>query len=185
MGHCTSDNLLNHFNSFMKDLNLDYNHLIQVGMDGPNVNLSFEKKLRSIMETTYETSFLNFGSCFLHPVHTASRKGIKKLDFDVDEFFHDIHFFFKHSSAHREDYASLEETTEVAARYALQHSETRWLSMEYVAVTIMQQWKCMKKYFLKFLPQQSDIKHAMATTARYKRICAALQNPLFQAYISF
>ena len=41
---CTSDNLLNHFNSFMKDLNLDYNHLIQVGMDGPNVNLSFEEK---------------------------------------------------------------------------------------------------------------------------------------------
>ena len=129
VGHSTSDNLLNHFNSFMKDLNLDYNHLIQVGMDGPNVNLSFEKKLRSIMETTYETSFLNFGTCSLHPVHTAFRKGIKKLDFDVDEFFHDIHFFFKLSSARREDYPSLEETTKVAAPYALQHSETRWLNM--------------------------------------------------------
>ena len=154
-------------------------------MDGPNVNLSFEKKLQSIMETTYETGFLNFGTCSLHPVHTAFRKGIKKLDFDVDEFFHDIHFFFKHSSVRREDYASLEETTEVAARYALQHSETRWLSMKFVAVRIMQQWKNLEEYFLKFLPQQSNFKHAVATTARYKRICAALQNPLSLAYISF
>ena len=136
------------------------------------------------METTYETSFLNFGTCSLHPVHTAFKKGIKKLDFDMDEFFHDIHFF-KHSSARREDYASLEETTEVAAWYALQHSETRWLSMKYVAVRIMQQWKNLKEYFLKFLPQQSNFKHAVATTARYKRICAGLQNPLSQAYISF
>ena len=153
MGHCTSDNLLNHFNSFMKDLNCDCNHLIQVGMDDPNVNLSLEKKLRSIMETTYETSFLNFGTCSLHPLHTAFREGIKKLDFDVDEFFYD-NFFFKHSSARRGDYASLEETTEMAARYALQHSETRWLSMKYVAVRIMQQWKNLKEYFLKFCPNK-------------------------------
>ena len=49
----------------------------------------------------------------------------------------------------------------------------------------MQQWKNLKEYFLKFLPQQSNFKHAVATTARYMRICAALQNPLSQAYISF
>ena len=62
------------------------------------------------------------------------RKGIKRLGFNFDEFFHDIHFFLKHSSACREDYASIEEVTEVAAQYAMQHTETRWLTMKYGAV---------------------------------------------------
>ena len=65
------------------------------------------------------------------------------LGFDVDEFFHDIHFFFKYYSAHREDYASVEESTEVAAQYTRQHTETLWLTLKYVAVRIWQQWKSL------------------------------------------
>ena len=56
-------------------------------MDGPNVNLSFEKKACSSNETNNRTNFLNVSTCLLHPVHTAFRKRIKKLGFDVDEFF--------------------------------------------------------------------------------------------------
>ena len=108
-------------------------------MDGPNVNLSFEKKLRRSMESDFNTSFLDMGTCSLHPVHTAFRKGVLKLEMNVDEFFHDIFFFFKHSSARREDYASVEEVTKVVARYAMQHTETRWLTMKYVAVRILEQ----------------------------------------------
>ena len=125
MGHCSSDDLLDHINIFLKDLDIDHNYLIQVGMDGPNVNLSFEKKLRRSMESDFNTSFLDMETCSLHPVHTTFRKGVLKLEMNVDEFFHDIFFFFKHSSACREDYASVEEVTEVVARYAMQHTETR------------------------------------------------------------
>ena len=48
---------------------------------------------------------------------------IKQLGFNLDEFFHDFCFFFKHFSAHRKDYASIE-VTEVAAQYAMKHTET-------------------------------------------------------------
>ena len=41
LGHYTSDNLVEHYKHFAKELNLD----LLIGMDGPNVNLSFEKKL--------------------------------------------------------------------------------------------------------------------------------------------
>ena len=74
------------------------------------------------------------------------RKGIKRLEFNLDKFFHDIHFFFKHSCARREHCASVEEVTEMAARYAMQYTETRWLTMKYVAVRILQQWKNLKGY---------------------------------------
>ena len=68
-------------------------------------------------------------------MHSAFQKGIKKLfhgtieatsetsdknqgRFDLDDFFQDIHFFFKLSSTRREDYASLEEVMGVTAENA-------------------------------------------------------------------
>ena len=88
-------------------------------MDGPNVSLLYENKVE------------------LHPTHTAFRKGIKSLysntvnlsgekesTFDLDQFFTDLHFFFKLLSARREDYASLENVTNVVTQYAKKHVET-------------------------------------------------------------
>ena len=37
-------------------------------------------------------------------MHTSFRRGITSMPFDLDQFFTDIHFFFKLSSARREDY---------------------------------------------------------------------------------
>ena len=63
-------------------------------MDGPDVNLSFEKKLSTSLKTNNRTNFLDVGTWSLYPVYTTFRRGIKKLGFDVDKFFHDIYFFF-------------------------------------------------------------------------------------------
>ena len=67
----------------------------------------------------------------------------------------------------------------------MQHTETRWLTMKYVAVRVLQQWKSFDEYFLKFLPKKSNFKSTVANTDRYQRICAALQDPLTEAYTSF
>ena len=45
IGHCTSENLLEHYKTFTEKMNLDSSFLLHLGMDGPNVNLSFEEKL--------------------------------------------------------------------------------------------------------------------------------------------
>ena len=57
--------------------------------------------------------------------------------------------------------------------------------MKYVAVRILQQWKILKEYFLKFLPNESNFKSTVANTDCYMRICAALQDPVTEAYTSF
>ena len=62
-------------------------------MDGPNVNLSFEKKLLTKLEEDMGTTFLKLGTCSLHPVHTAFRKGITKTPFDYDKFFDELNSF--------------------------------------------------------------------------------------------
>ena len=198
VGHCKADDLVEHYNEFIRKLELSSDYLLHLGMDGPNVNLSFENKLSSNLDQT-NSSFLRIGTCSLHPTHTAFRKGIKKLyfntsdttyenespTFDLDELFNDFHFFFKLSSARREDYASIESITNVVAQYAKNHVKTRWLSMKYVALRCLEQWTNLKEYFLNFLPKQNNFKSEISKTHRYIRIKKALSEHLIEAYISF
>ena len=46
-------------------------------------------------------------------VHNAFRKGLSELNVDLDQFACDIYFFFKLSSARREDYSDLEKITKL------------------------------------------------------------------------
>ena len=43
------------------------------------------------------------------------------------------------SISRRKDYASVKDSIEVAARNAMQHTETQWLIMKYIAGKILQQ----------------------------------------------
>ena len=132
IGHCTAEDLVSRFNEFGIRMKWDPKYLLHIGMDGPNVNLSFEKKLLAAFERKYSTKFLKLGSCSLHHVHNTFRKALQKLDIDIDQFACDVHFFFKLSSARREDYAALEELTNVTAWYALRHVSSRWLTLKLV-----------------------------------------------------
>ena len=40
-GHCTSDDLVDHFKQFVVDSEVDPNYLLHLSMDGPNMNLAF------------------------------------------------------------------------------------------------------------------------------------------------
>ena len=45
IGHCMADNLVDIFFEFVRDLGLDFNLLLALGINGPNVNKSFKSKL--------------------------------------------------------------------------------------------------------------------------------------------
>ena len=45
MGHCTTDDLVDHFFEFVRDLGLDFNVLVAFGIGDPNVSKSFKSKL--------------------------------------------------------------------------------------------------------------------------------------------
>ena len=134
----------------------------------------------------------------MHSAHTTFRKGSESLysntinisgekesTFSLDDFFNDLHFFFKLSSARREDYASLENVTNIVAQYSKKHVETRWLSKKYVALRLLEQWPNLKKYFLNFLPNQSNFKSEIAKTYLHITIKKTLEKPLTEAYVSF
>ena len=196
VGHCLHEDLVNHYQEFADQFHLNSGYLLHFGMDGPNVNLAFENKMSTLLSQS-NTGFLKLGSCSLHPVHTAFANGIKKLfvcyitvgekttKFDLDDFFQDLHFFFKKSAARREDYKSLEKLTGVIAEYMKRHAETRWVSMKYVALRCVEQWSNLTEYFLKYLPKQKNFKREIQNTHRYIRIKTALGDEATEAYASF
>ena len=89
--HCPSEKLVEPFFEFIKKVGLDIKYMLHLGMDGPNVNKKFQ---RLLLENIENTTFLDIGTCPLRIVHNAFKKGVSSLQFNVDQFALDIHFFF-------------------------------------------------------------------------------------------
>lgn len=94
-GHCNANTLKDNFFEFKKKLSLNVKCMIQLMMDGPNVNKSFREKLLRALSEEYDTLLIDIGTCSLHHVHTAFEMGLKKMTFDFDGFANDLVFFFK------------------------------------------------------------------------------------------
>ena len=92
IGHCSLKSLIQHYLEFENGaaMKLDSTPLLHLGMVGPNVNKKFTSVLILGIEEETNSKLMNIGTCCLHPVHTSVRKGLKKLNFGFDEFFHDV-----------------------------------------------------------------------------------------------
>ena len=108
-----------------------------------------------------------------------------RCSFNMDNFFQDLHFFFERLSARHEVYGSLAIITAITADCMKKHVETRWVSMKYVALRCLEQWKNLKEYFLKFFLEQKNFKKEVEKTQKYLRIKTALNEPIIEAYVSF
>ena len=87
-------------------------------------------------------------------MHTTSQRGKTSMSFILGQFFTEIYFFFKLSSARQEDYWSLNCLTGTLGKFVIKHVETGWLSMKQVAVRVVEQYDNLTEYFLKFLPSK-------------------------------
>ena len=128
VGHCTHEQLIEHYYEFTKNLKLDSSFLLNLGMDRPSVNNAFQQKLFDELHEKEGTSFLNVGTCCLDKVHNAYQTALKELKFDFNQFAVDIHSFFKVSSARREDYMRMDKV-----RFVLISTSYSSFSMNYLS----------------------------------------------------
>ena len=117
MGFCTNEDLIEHFEHFKTEMQWNSSYLLQLGMNGRNVSLVFQSRLQSHFATE-GSSFLDIGTCPLHLIHNGFSKGVKMIDFDLEQFIVDINSFFKLSSTRREDYSKLEEVTQLPPHFS-------------------------------------------------------------------
>ncbi|KAL3859738.1 hypothetical protein ACJMK2_009936 [Sinanodonta woodiana] len=119
LGHCTASDMVSAFESVTTNLNL--NNLIQLSMDGPNVNWAFYKKIDSTLATEHVT-LLNVGSCSLHKVHGACKTAMDAVNWKIDKFLRSLYQLF-HDTPARRDFVKVSGTS----IFPLQFCKHRWL----------------------------------------------------------
>jgi hypothetical protein len=110
---------VNHADNFVLlfDENLNFENqskqskLLQIGMDGPNVNhkFQFHREMVSHIEKDYDKTLLDIGSCGLHILHGSLKNGMdkNKIFNDLESVFSSLHWLFNNAPSRKKDFTSL------------------------------------------------------------------------------
>ena len=102
LGHASAHNLVEACIESVSVLNV--RNIVQISMDGPNVNWSFYNKFENIIQDQCSKTLLPTGSCGLHQIHNAFRFGSSQSDWNIDSYLSSLYYLFHDSPARRDDY---------------------------------------------------------------------------------
>lgn len=108
LGHAAASDLLKNFTECLQSLSLSTSKLLQISMDGPNVNWKFVDDLKKTLYAHAEDrQLVELGSCGLHVVHGAFQSGHSAAGWKVNGILRAIYSLFKDSPARRADYIAV------------------------------------------------------------------------------
>lgn len=107
-GHAFASDIADRILQLLIDLKLPIDHLLSLSTDGPNVNKSIKKKIDLAVINAGGKGIVYIGFCNLHVVHNSFRKAQDKFGEEAEDLCIEV-FYFKKSSARREDYAQVQE----------------------------------------------------------------------------
>lgn len=106
LGHATAQDVLDKLNPVA--LELGHMRLLQLSMDGPNVNHKVHRLLQvEIEKSTGTKKLLQTGTCGLHILHNAFRRGCGATSWELETLLTAIYHLFKDSPARRQDFLGL------------------------------------------------------------------------------
>jgi len=120
-GHAKGEDMVKHFIAGLGGL--DKSKLLQIGMDGPNVNWKFFDIIQRKLQDEFGSTVLNIGSCGLHIVHNSFKAGFSKSGWNIGDFLGALFYLFKDSPARRDDFFEITGSTTLPLKF-VQH---RWL----------------------------------------------------------
>ena len=108
LGSAKANDLVACFENLNKIQPLTY--MLQVSMDGPNVNLSAYEKIEEYSKRSYGHGLLNIGTCGLHQAHNALKCVMSPNDnedcFKIQQFLNALYRLFNETPARREQYTN-------------------------------------------------------------------------------
>ena len=105
MGHATATDMLTHLKNGMALFNPS--SLVQLSMDGPNVNLKFYHNLFQERKGEKLPDLLNIGSCSWHVVHGSFKKGAKESGWNLGSTLRSLWQIFHDTPARRKDFIQI------------------------------------------------------------------------------
>ncbi|XP_030585845.1 uncharacterized protein LOC115780670 [Archocentrus centrarchus] len=175
MGHHTAEHMYEKIEKVCSDIG--FQNLIQLSMDGPNVNWKTFSLAQQNIEQQTGKKMLNIGSCGLHILHNAFRAGCASTDWDLGNALSSLKWLFKDVPARREDYTKVTGSTS----FPLDFCNHRWLENIEVAERALQILPSLQMYI-------SAAKTKTVTepiTKSFKTAQMILQDELFPAKLNF
>lgn len=140
MGHSTAEDTLKAFQNATNKL--DLSKLIQLSMDGPAVNWKFFHIVQKQIKDEFDKQLLNLGSCGLHVLNNAFKKGNRVSKWNLDSLFTALYWLFKDSPSRREDFLKVSLTKKLPYKFC----SHRWLENILVAERTLEIWDDIKKF---------------------------------------
>lgn len=106
----TADNLQKHFTNTLIELGLPLSNIVQIALDGPNVNLKFLRDIREYLKHDCEPEqpeIFDTGTCSLHIVQGAYKTAHNKTGWAIHEFLRAIFYLFNDFPSRRGEYTLL------------------------------------------------------------------------------
>nr|CAD7440345.1 unnamed protein product [Timema bartmani] len=159
---------------------LDVHKIIQLSMDGPNVNMKLLQMLKiELAEDPHGPQMLDIGSCGLHVVNVALKTGIKKTSWTLLAFFRACYYLFKDSPSRRGTYMAVTGSS----TFPMKFCSVRWLENVDVAKRALETLDNLKK-FVEYISTHKNMK-ATASSASFKVISCSLKDKLLRPKLAF
>ena len=177
LGHATAKDMASKFESVFAEFHLRKEGLLQLGMDGPNVNWSVYNIINCNLKDNHGVSLLHTGSCSLHTVHNAFRAGCEATGWDIELFLVSAYKLFEDSPARLEDYFSVTGATSLPLKFC----RHRWLENALPAMRAIELLPALE-LFVKAALQK---KITLPQSATFQAVKSGVTNPLMACQLSF
>ena len=78
--------MMDHFRAGVLECGLDVKQMVQISMDGPNVNCAFIDLMKKTLSDDFDSTLINIGSCGLHIVLNSFKAGFTSSGWMVSDF---------------------------------------------------------------------------------------------------
>ena len=177
MGHGKASDLLEHFLKGVNDLIPVIKNMLQVSMDGRNVNWKFFDLLKKQMSEDHGVILINIGSCGLHIVHNTFKTGALSSTWDISSFLSSLYYLFKDSPARREDF----QIATGSSLMPLKFVSHRWLENVPVCERVLKIFHHIATYLNKVKSKELN----KPTCKSYEVVTSKMKDKLLVAQLEF
>ncbi|XP_063243684.1 uncharacterized protein LOC134542976 [Bacillus rossius redtenbacheri] len=176
LGHTTAADLIRSFKEAVSEL--DLRKLMQLSMDGPNVNIKFLADLKAdLNRDPSDHVIMEIGLCGLHTLHNAFKVGMNSCEWKIFHFLHAIYNFFKDRPARRSDYTMFSGSTKFPVKFC----NVRWLQNFEVAQRALEIIPNLKKY----VEGVKENKKEPVMSGSYAAMVGGIRDKLMPAKLAF
>lgn len=118
LGHADAATVVAALKESVNSLGVGLENVLQLGMDGPNVNWKVFDDLAAEIRMEKDTDLLNVGSCGLHVVHGAFKNAMEGTKWELEEILKAAYNLFNNTSARRDDFQRLTGSKEFPFKFA-------------------------------------------------------------------